>query len=555
MWSVKVIILLLFCYASLSTSNGKVYFHSKNFYNVLHWDAAESSFPDQKVFYSIQYKSYDEGETYQNKSECQNIIALNCNLTAETPSLPNVYYMARVYANSQFHGCTTRFKPIAHTTLGQAKLSTGVTPTSLEVRALLPLGPDGVSLADIIRRSKKENVNTSIQYTFHLTSPEVAVQHHLSLSAHLVINLKSNQSKYCGYVVYKPLCEWGRPESEKATFCVTLPGDHSKILPWPLTGAALLAVIVMVSVGVVYVYVKGGTDGRPPRSLEIHTARELPNFQHLPERNLVISSAMISAQNEQISVYNYAPVRPKPNGARVGPSGNYSPQNIPCQPWLGGTGSSMGRPNSQASNSQFSVVYSSVVPTVPIEHNKLQRVLVEDEEKPSPLPQSTPCMDMNSVGQLQLHTVRDANGQLKLPSLAFQVESCTVRKPLLLELCESEEEASVLDLLKRLDSSESSDSGCVEGTLNTPTLTDCNPTQLAPLGIYLCNNVPAREANPASGYKQNWMPLDTMPKNNQDYMRRNYPWTFPGETEDRELNYYAGSGQIFLDDWVLQIQE
>ncbi|XP_061676899.1 interferon lambda receptor 1 [Syngnathoides biaculeatus] len=555
MWSVAVIFLLLFCYACLSTGNGKVYFNSKNFFNVLHWDARESSHPDQKVFYSVQYKRYEDGETYQEKRECQNIIALNCNLTAETPSLPDVYYQARVYANGQVHGCSKRFKPIAHTTLGRANVSTGVTPTSLDIRAEVPLGPDGVSLADIIRRSKKGHVNTSIQYTFNLTSPEWAVQHHSSLSAHLVINLKSDQSKYCGYVVYKPLCEWGRPDSEKATFCVTLPGDPYKILPWPLTSAALLAVVVMSSFGVVRVYVKGRTNRRLPLSLELDTPRELPNIQHPPERNLVISSVMMEAQNEQIFVYNYARVRPKPNGARVGPLGNYSTQNIPCQPWLGTTGSSVERPNSQASSSQVSVVYSSVVPAVPTEQNKLPRVLVEDEEKISFLTQHTPCMDINSGGQMHLQTVRDANGELKLTSLAFQEESCPVGKPLLSELYESEEEASVLALLKRLDSSESSDSGCVEGTQNTPTLTDCNPTHLAPFGTYLSNNVPALVANPASGYKQNWMPLDPTPNKNQDYMRRTHPWTFPGEAEDREFNEYEGSGQIFLEDWVLQIQQ
>lgn len=40
------------------------------------------------------------------------------------------------------------------------------------------------------------------------------------------INLKNNQ-EYCGYVVYKTSSEWGRSESENASFCVTLPGEDN----------------------------------------------------------------------------------------------------------------------------------------------------------------------------------------------------------------------------------------------------------------------------------------------------------------------------------------
>lgn len=35
---------------------GKVYFVSKNFNNVLHWDPVECASPEEKVLYSVQYK-------------------------------------------------------------------------------------------------------------------------------------------------------------------------------------------------------------------------------------------------------------------------------------------------------------------------------------------------------------------------------------------------------------------------------------------------------------------------------------------------------------------
>lgn len=44
--------------ACLPTGDGKVFFQSKNFYNVLHWHAATPSLADHKVLYSVQYKRY-----------------------------------------------------------------------------------------------------------------------------------------------------------------------------------------------------------------------------------------------------------------------------------------------------------------------------------------------------------------------------------------------------------------------------------------------------------------------------------------------------------------
>ncbi|XP_037129960.1 interferon lambda receptor 1 isoform X2 [Syngnathus acus] len=539
MCSVKVII-LLFCYACLSTGNTHVFFESKNFYNVLNWIAAEPSSTDQKVLYSVQYKRYDSDHRFRIKNECQNITALHCDLTTETPSLPDVYYVAQVFANGRFHGRTTRLNPVADTTLGKAILFTDVTPASLFVSATLPLGPKDVSVADIIKKSKTGPVNTSIEYTFKITSPKSAVQYYRSLSAQFEFQLKFSEREYCGYVVYKPLCQWGRNESEKADFCANLPSDLTKILPWPLTAATLLVIIAIVLLGAVRSYVKGGMYKKPPRSLELRTAREVPNVHQHPERNLLICRVMVSAQTEPIYVYKYASARLNPNGVCVRPPGGYSPQDDPCQPWLGATDSSVGRPKDQASSSQSSVVYSSMGGAVPTEPSEFPRTLAEN----------TSGLDVVPSEQLQLNTVRDANGQLKLASVAFQVE----RKPLLSDRLESGGNVSVLALVNRLDSFDSSDSGCVDGT---PVLMDCDQIPSAPLGIYISNSMPAGDAYPASRYKQNWLPLDTTPNNDQDFMRSNRDWTFTSstETECGEFNDNAESPGIFLEDWALQIQD
>lgn len=55
-----------------------------------------------------------EGQSYQIKEGCQNITALSCDLTSETPSVDDVHYWAQVWVNSHCLGVTNpKFKPIA----------------------------------------------------------------------------------------------------------------------------------------------------------------------------------------------------------------------------------------------------------------------------------------------------------------------------------------------------------------------------------------------------------------------------------------------------------
>ncbi|XP_057689318.1 uncharacterized protein LOC130914293 [Corythoichthys intestinalis] len=265
---------------------------------------------------------------------------------------------------------------------------------------------------------------------------------------------------------------------------------------------------------------KGGTDRKLPRSLEIHTSKLLANHQHTSERKQLISTATVSAKNQEI--HNYVPVRPNAN------------RDVSIH-------SMDGSPNEQLSSAHSSIVYSSVLLA---NQNKLSTVLVEDVEKTPPPLQIATSEDEDPVGQLTLKTTRDANGQLKLTSVHFHVEKLESKKDL------------VLAQLNRLNSSESSDSGCVDETLNTPTPRDSDSTHSDPLGVYLRNDVLPKDVNPTSEYKQNWMPL-IAPKDKQDYVSRDQPWGFSGfrETEEGDLNDNAGMPGKFLQGWVLQIQE
>ncbi|XP_074509144.1 interferon lambda receptor 1 [Sebastes fasciatus] len=602
MWSMKVIILLLFCYASLSTGNGRVYFVSKNFYNILHWDPVEPAIPGEKVLYSVTYLSDAEEQPFQIKQECQNITALSCDLTVETPSVHDVYYQARVYSNGSLHGRTIAFKPTKDTILGPPILSNFTTVSSLHVNVTLPLGPNGVSVANIITNSGKGPVKAEIFYTLKITKPEWAAQVNQTTTGWFVINLKNNQTEYCGYVVYKPFPVWGHSESERADFCATLPGDPVMFLPWLLVSAALLTAVIITSVVFVCNYVKGGKKKSMP-DLLVTTSSSPPRVLQSTDGNLIISKAEICVQCDQTV---YATIRMKPNMPSVGPGG-YSPQDIPCQPWQDSSGSSVGTgarsptPNQEDTSAQSSEIYSVIAVRVPAEQNEdFQQVTIDDRETSNlpmsssgeswdkgeaspklishgvpPLPDLDPC-ESNPARPLQLQTVRDADGQLVLPSLIFQLQNSTddavsplnpERKPLLSDLIDSKMEGPTLASLKSFDGSEWSDSGCDDSTVTTPTQPYCNtnycPSQ--PISPYFhqgCQNTPPSDAIFELGYKQNWMPailLETSTKDSCEYRKTDYRWTWTGpkkEKEGEEDEHRGGEeGQTLLGGLMVQIQE
>lgn len=137
--------------------------------------------------------------------ECQNITELSCDLTAETPSQPNIYYMAKVMVNGSCLDFTTRFLPLRDSknlytnalnsslkypirkyiycpffvsiaVLGPPRLSTRTTASALFVHVSLQEGPNGVSIADIINASKEGYSKTIPEYILRIKKPEWAAQ-------------------------------------------------------------------------------------------------------------------------------------------------------------------------------------------------------------------------------------------------------------------------------------------------------------------------------------------------------------------------------------------
>lgn len=67
----------------------------------------------QKTDYIVYWTDYrGDDQDYLIKDECQNITSLSCDLTAETPSVYDVYYRAKVMVNGTCYDITTFFKPL-----------------------------------------------------------------------------------------------------------------------------------------------------------------------------------------------------------------------------------------------------------------------------------------------------------------------------------------------------------------------------------------------------------------------------------------------------------
>ncbi|XP_071782742.2 interferon lambda receptor 1 [Centroberyx gerrardi] len=591
MWSMKVITLLLHCYGCLSAADWRPRFSSRNFQNVLQWDPVEPDVPGEEVRYTVQYWSDAKDQQHQTKLECQNITALSCDLTAETPSVFDVHYNAQVLANGRVYGRSYRFKPIAKTVLGQPILSVSSTVSSLLVDVTLPSGPSGISIADIFKNTKRQPFNPATLYTLTITHPKWAAQVNTSTTGQFVLNLKNNNTKYCGYVVYKPSFELGRPPSENTSFCETLPGNPWMLFPWFLVVAALLVVIAAISVACVCFYVSGGKEKSLPEIL-VSSGNIPPPVLQSPDKYLYISKPEICPKGDQII---YSTIQVKPNVVPVG-SGGYSPQDFICQPLPGSSGSSMGMglhsptAGQQDTSAQSSDIYSAVGVHVPGEETEGFQQAANEDSGGTNLPRSSlprkvswdkggtgpklishvappsPELDSqgsNSAGPLLLPTVRDVNGQLIFPALTFQSQSAAAGATLpphpegklhLSDLIHSGEGGPSLSLsLHSLGGSEWSDSGYDQSTVNTPNSSfppHDSPTQLL---------LPAFE----SGYKQNWMPAAPHGITREDSCEHGmtnllWSWTDAKEEEEEEEEEEEGeerAREIFLGGWVVQIQD
>ncbi|XP_074539392.1 interferon lambda receptor 1 [Halichoeres trimaculatus] len=590
MWTVKIIILLLFCYACLSTESPKVRFVSKNFYNVLEWDPVQPAPSGQNVLYSVWYKSDVGNGTYRMKKECQKITALSCDLTAETPSIYDVHYEAKVFfANDSTHGRTIRFKPLAETVLGSPSLSNYTTVSSLHVNVTLPLGPNRTSIRDIIINSSKGPSKGPVVYYLNITHPKWAAHKYESINGSFIIDLKNNQTEYCGYVDYKPSVEWGRRASEKAFFCAKLQDEPLKILPWLLVGAGLLVFIILISVVSMCSYVRGGKTKKMPKLL-VDPFNTQPKILKFEDGNLVISKPEFDTSPGEKTVY--ATIQVKPNQPTVG-TGGYSPQDIVWQESIESpvsSGAQSRTSNPVDTSRQSSETYGVVAVHVPAEEDTDdQQDTTRDEsfllsssggrEANSGMSQELntrvvvprlPALnpyERKATVPLLLHTVRDPNGQLMLPSLTLELQSNKGEgeiKPLLSDIIDCSEEGPSLASLRSFDSSEWSDSGCDDSTVNTPTHPYCNtnysPTQ--PVVPYVQQE--SHDAISETGYKTNWMPAVLQGisfKDSCGYVRTNSQctWSSSITEEDEEERDEQGredrSREILLGGWGLKIQE
>ncbi|XP_041844438.1 interferon lambda receptor 1 isoform X2 [Melanotaenia boesemani] len=497
MRSMNVISLLLFCYACFSFGNSEVYFISKNFFNVLRWDPVKPAFPGQKVLYSVQYCN-DFDEQCEIKKECQNMAGLSCDLTAETPSVHDVHYVAKVCVNDTSCGFSTRFKPLRDTILGPPILSTHTTASSVYVDVTLPQGPDGESIADIITKSKDGFSKTVPLYILKITKPEWAEQVYESTTNHFDIKMRYNQTEYCGYVVYKPKSEWGSSESENASFCFRLTDDQLVNLKWPLVSVAVLGAMLIISVVCMYSYVNGGKP-KEPQALETFSK---PNKAILyPDGKILISKVLLYTPSEEMVCTAIQEKQKVPSQM----SGGYSPQNIPsyiCQQNADlpeDTGACSTTPDPESTSAQSSEIYSQVAVHVTPEADEdfPHRIFLfssgEESWENGEMAQkynscgATPLSDsdsgeINPAKRLLLNTVRNINGQLVLPLFAFQLQSSTgdtispmnpERKPLLSDLIDCQDGLSMVSP-QSFDGSDCTDSGCDNSFTTTPTNPYCN---------------------------------------------------------------------------------
>ncbi|XP_028836385.1 interferon lambda receptor 1 [Denticeps clupeoides] len=231
MHQLKVLLLFLCCPGCLCIPNTtRVYFESRNFQNVLHWD--QVNIPGETVQYSVEYSVY--GSNYKAKTECQNITALSCDLSSETPRHPKQLhkYSARLSANGRHVGVSQLFNPQTDTIFGAPIASVKIVNESvLTVEVELPKGPNNRTIKEIICHL---TANCSqVSYT-------VILQHNSSANGQMFSQAAENKqgrfvfdhldmnTEYCGTVKYN-LALSMRPPSAASNFCVKLKGHPS---PW-----------------------------------------------------------------------------------------------------------------------------------------------------------------------------------------------------------------------------------------------------------------------------------------------------------------------------------
>lgn len=145
--------------------------------------------------------------------------------------------------------------------LGPPVLATYATASSLRVNVTLPLGPNNISVGDIIRGTRNPHFKTEIIYTLQITEPawaehvslhfecspvvllfkfslegfwiyplgfSVARQSLVNTTGSFAMNFGKKADEFCGFVVYSPSSGMGRHQSDKASFCVPVQHEEGK---------------------------------------------------------------------------------------------------------------------------------------------------------------------------------------------------------------------------------------------------------------------------------------------------------------------------------------
>lgn len=549
-----MVIFLLFCYACVTSGKGNVTFTSRNFRNILRWDAASPRVPGEIVRYSVFYCEIDDA-LFHEKDECQNITVQFCDLTRVTPADHDAHYRAKVLTHDgSLHGISLKFKPIAETVLGAPTLSYDPNRTPLRMDVELPVGPNNESIKDIFTRNHKGPAEATTHYILVITEPLWAAEKNTNTIGHFDVNLKNNGTKYCGYVVYTPLHEYGRPVSEKALFCTTpILQDHSwMVLPWLLLSAVVVVAVVLMALCFAKCYVKDVKKDKLPPSL--NSTKHPPQLILSPQKDPYIYKPDMS--NVESEETGYAKIRFPPNVLSTA-DGGYGHKNTIFVPWnedssLETEGHHIPIPRELPDSGQSSEIYGAVAVNVvnaeendnhqrqPNQTGRNNTLLVESGQ----LLSSVDISDNKEAQPLFLQTRKNSEGKLMLSFQVPQTFTGTTteelvpceKKPLLSlsYLIVSSDKESNFVSLHSLESLECSDSGLDENTLPTPTQ-DCDlASQYLPSQLDLTNFSPSSQSplpcdssSHNSAYQPNWIPSV-----NHETHKTSYPWTWSGLKEE-----------------------
>ncbi|KAL2084760.1 hypothetical protein ACEWY4_020278 [Coilia grayii] len=581
MW--LLLLLALCCLGQANSVN--VYFQSENFHNVLHWDKID--IPGQAVLYSVEFNEY--GNRYIQKRECQNIAALSCDLSEETPVKGhNDIYTARVNVSGKEIG-RTRFSPLRTTTLGPPNVTVTFSDTTVMiVRVGLPNGPNN--------RSIKEFLPPPIVYNVTLThnkSGQAVTQVYTNTSELFVISKLQKNTKYCGSVSYNK--DFRRLSSKAFTFCMMSPGDVEKT-PFLLLIPIGIGLLLLIAIsGVAWCFLTRKTVPEP-ESLNVKSFD--PRLLTIHEKNCI---SRVELQPEKPKVPILAPGKKQAFGKVEG----YAPQdNCTDLAWHCETyaNQQVALPEDSQEDSGISTTTYSLLVMAQVLNSSGDESSPTDEglgtrrlatgrlpAGPSALPDgpTLPVSDppegqsgeaaanqgtrSPEPGPLRLQTSLSPGGGLRL---LFQLPSSgatgtcspeaevSERTALLSDPAEAGGGAGKSLFLPTLSSLIVKDSDCPDEESEEPRTNTHISNEVVPSPQVPTSYLPVREhfssvpqvlpGNPSCNYKQNWLPGMVHESSPGSLTTLQTSWVSSGEVEQQEKE--EASRGIFLGGWGVQIK-